>query len=398
MEHDNIGILSDEKKGKLANTFGYYAAFVILGMSTAVLGPTLPGLAEQTHTKLSEISFLFTAVSLGYMLGSIYSGRVYDRIPGNHVLAAVLLLMALMLALVPLIPMLWILTLTLFILGIGESTVDVGGNTLLVWVHRERVGPFMNALHFFFGTGAFIAPIIIAWAIMISGDIHWAYWMFALAAIPVAVILARLHSPQSPPFHLTHQGNHNDYRLVALISIFFFLYVGAEVSYGGWIFTYVVSLNLVSETTAALLTSAFWGALTVGRLVAIPIAFRVKPRTILVGDLSGSVVSLSLLIAFPNSLAVIWIGTIGLGLFNASIFPTMMTLAERWLPIKGEVSRWFFVGTGAGGMVLPWLIGQLFVPLGPLVTMVLIFADLLLAIGVYAGLSFLTSKRYSLET
>ena len=47
-------------------------------------------------------------------------------------------------------------------MGVAEGALDVGGNTLLIWVHRHKVGPFMNGLHFFFGAGAFLSPIIIA--------------------------------------------------------------------------------------------------------------------------------------------------------------------------------------------------------------------------------------------
>ena len=37
-------------------------------------------------------------------------------------------------------------------------------------------------------------------------------------------------------------------------------------------------------------------------------------------------------------------GTLGLGFANASIFPTMLNLAERRLIITGNVTSWFFVG------------------------------------------------------
>ena len=61
-----------------------------VGWRRPSLGPTLPGLAEQTHTALGAISLLFTAHALGYMLGSFLGGRLYDRIPGHPVMAAML--------------------------------------------------------------------------------------------------------------------------------------------------------------------------------------------------------------------------------------------------------------------------------------------------------------------
>jgi fucose permease len=70
----------------------------------------------------------------------------------------------------------------------------------------------------------------------------------------------------------------------------------------------------------------------------------------------------------------------------ASVFPATLTLAERRMTITGRVTGWFFVGASLGGMTLPWLIGQLFESVGPQVTMLILFADLIIALGVYTVL------------
>ena len=334
------------------------------------------------------------ACSLGYLLGSFLGGRLYDRVPGHPVIAAMLIVMAVMMVLAPLMSLLWLLTAVLLILGVAEGTLDVGGNTLLVWMHRDKVGPFMNGLHFFFGVGAFLSPIIIAQAVLMSGDIIWAYWVLALLILPAAVWLLRLPSPTAqavsqdgPAEQVNHHSTEAHERLlVALIALFFLLYVGAEASFGGWVFTYAVTLDLTSETIAAYLTSAFWGSLTLGRLLAIPIAARFRPRSILLGDLVGCLASVGIILLWSNSLAAIWLGTFGLGLSMASIFPTTLSLAERRMTITGQVTGWFLVGAGAGAMSLPWLIGQLFESIGPRVTLFAIMVDLIVAAGVFAVL------------
>ena len=89
-----------------------------------------------------------------------------------------------MMLLIPVVPLLWLLAAVLLILGLGEGALDVGGNTLLVWGYREKVAPYMNALHFFFGVGAFISPIIVAQAIQATGDIMLAYWALAVLMLP----------------------------------------------------------------------------------------------------------------------------------------------------------------------------------------------------------------------
>jgi FHS family Na+ dependent glucose MFS transporter 1 len=390
-----------EEGNHLSKTLSYFAAFVALGLSTAALGPTLPGLAEHTRSQLNEISFLFTAHALGYLLGSFQGGRLYDRVPGHWLMAAVLSVMATTLFLAPLMPSLLPLSINLLSLGMAEGALDVGGNTLLVWVHGRRVGPYMNGLHFSFGLGSFLCPIVIAQAVLLSGDITWGYWALALLMLPVAFWLLRLPSPKDKAVSNSDLGNQGhpssmaetsqkpksrESVLVALIALLLFLYVGAEAGFGGWIYTYALDMGLTNGTTAAYLTSAFWGALTLGRLLAIPLAARFHPHAILLGDLGGCLASVGLVLVWPNSPAAIWLGASGLGLSMASIFPTAISLAERHVRITGQVTGWFLVGGSIGGMSLPWLMGQLFKAVGPRATMVSIVVDLAAALGVLATL------------
>lgn len=372
--------------GKLSKTSGYYAAFIALGLITAALGPTLPGLAEQTGTTLGQISYLFVARSLGYLLGSFFGGRLYDRLPGHPILAGMLLSMAVIIFLVPFVPLLWLLVIVLVIIGLTEGAIDVGGNTLLVWVHQDKVGPFMNALHFFFGVGAFLAPVIIGQALLMSGGIAWGYWILGVMIMPVAVWFFFL---PSPPIQRTASDGSTKVTnnvLVVLIAAFFFLYVGLEASYGGWIYTYATTLELTSVANAAYLTSAYWGALTVGRLLSIPLATRLRPRFIIAGDLVGALLSVAVLVIWSQSLLAVWIGTLGLGLSIASIFPTMLSLAERNMTVTGQVTGWFFVGASTGGMTVPWLVGQLFEVIGPSVVIWMTLIGLMLAVIVFAVL------------
>ncbi|MCC6458583.1 MAG: MFS transporter [Caldilineaceae bacterium] len=377
----------------LAATFAYYGAFIGLGLISSSLGPTLPALASQTNTELREISFLFTTRATGYMVGSLLGGRLYDRMAGHPVMALSLLVMAVGMVSAPLLPLLWTLALVLFAIGIGEGVVDVGGNALVVWIHRARVGPFMNALHFFFGVGAFLSPIVIAQAVLATGGIRWGYWLLALYVVPIGIWLLRLHSPRHEAAHVTGQRRAIpvNWRLLSLIMTFMFVYVGAEVGVGGWLYTYAVEMGLANTTAAAYLTSVYWGAFMLGRLLSIPIAARVRPRTILMVDLAGCVLNLSLMVLLPESAWSVWVGAFGVGLFIASIFPTVITWAERRMSMSGVVTSMFLVGSSLGAMLIPWLIGQLFDRYGPGITMptilvtVLISCVILVILMVYGG-------------
>lgn len=349
---------------KLVLTAAYYISFIMLGLLTAAEGPALPGLAENTSSTLDQISLIFVFGSLGYLLGSLLGGQAYDRLPGHRVISFMLLTITLCTALVPFMHSLWPLLFVLFVLGLAKGALDVGGNTLLLWVHGGKAGPFMNGLHFFFGLGASVSPLIIARVLLVTGGIQWVFWLFAIMSFPLALWLWAL--PEPPAGKAAHENGSAPFPLVpvALLVLAFVLYVGAEVGFGNWVYTYAITLGLGTSITSAYLTSAFWGTFTLGRLIGIWVSTRARPAAILIVDLLGCLASLGVILFWNDSAIALWTGAIGLGLFMASIFPTTLMLAGERLRITGAVTGWLLAGASVGGMFLPWGIGQAFVRIG----------------------------------
>src|SRR4029078_723569 len=128
-------------------------------------------------------------------------------------------------------------------------------------------------------------------------------------------------------------------------------------------------MNLGDEEMAGNVTSLFWGALTFGRLLGVPIAARLRPRTILLADLIGCVLSIGIAILYPTSLRAIGIASVCFGLTLASVYPTALAFAERRMKITGQVTSFLLVGGSVGGMIVPVIIGQMFESVGPRVMM-----------------------------
>ncbi len=380
------------KQKKILVTLAYYASFVAMGISMASLGPTLPGLAERTRVDLSAISILFTARSLGSLVGSVWGGRIYDRVRGNGLMTLMVISMAALTALTPIAPLLWVLTAILFITGAVQGILNIGGNTLLVWLHGREVGPFMNGLHFCFGVGTFITPVIIAQLIARQGGLLWTYLLLAVIILPAAA-MAFLPSPESPLVGVKQVSGKMDARLVTLIALVFGCYSGASLAYGGWIFTYATRMGLTNEVNAAYLTSVFWGALTVGRLVAIPVALRFKPQAILRADYIGAFISLLAMALWPTSLAAVIVTSAGLGFALASIYPTTMSYSGELMPISGKVTGLFSIGNSAGAMLLPWIIGQFFESSGPRSMTLVLLVDMLVALVILSLLARRTTPQ-----
>lgn len=365
----------------LTATFAYYGAFIALGATVSLTGPALPWLAQHTASRLDQISIIFAASSLGYMAGSQLGGRAYDRFPGHRIQAIALLLISLGIAQVPVLHSLWFLVAVIFVLGILQGALDTGCNTLLTWIHREKVGPFMNGLHFFYGVGAFLAPLIFARVILAANEIRWAYWSFSLLTLPIAAWFWLLPSPPIRRKVTTEAYGRSFNGLFLLIVLFFVFHVGLELGFGNWIYTFSTRLNMVSDTSAAYLTSAFWGAFTIARLLGIGISTRLRPQTILMTDMTGCLVAFAILLLWPASSLALWVGTIVMGLSIASVFATGMAFADQRLSLTGAMTGWILVGSGIGGMVSPWLIGQLFERVSPRITMPVLLANNLIAFG-----------------
>lgn len=376
---------------RLVRVLAYYATFVILGLILAAFGPTIPRLAEKTGSTLGQISIIFTVNSLGYIFGSLLAGRLLDSRPSHPILAITLLVSFGLLLTVPVLPSLTAVIIVFMLIGVGMGVIDVAGNTLLVWVFGREVGPYMNALHLMFGVGAFLSPILIDRIVVSTGDINWAYWLLAILTLPVAVWLARTPSPPRPdegevqsegriPATAGFTG------LIILLSGLMFMHVGAELSFGGWIFSYAEALGLGTATISRLLNSLYWGSLTLGRLIAIPIATWWRPRTILLVNLLAAAASIAVIVLLPGWSPALWIGTFGFGLSIASMFPTTITFAERRMPITGSVTSYFIVGANVGAMSLPWLIGQFFTSVGPSFMMIAIGLSIGAALALFAAI------------
>ncbi|MCD4672000.1 MAG: MFS transporter [Anaerolineaceae bacterium] len=371
-------------KQRYAQTAVYFLIVAGFGVVMSAIGPVLPALAGQTQTSLREIGLLFTSRALGVLFGALLGGRIFDRLPGHPLLAGCMVLMAATFAVVPMISNFGLLLLVGLVMGFAAGLLLAGSNTLLVWVHADNVGPWMNGLSFFNGMGGFVAPIIITGFLTMTGQMQGAFWAIALL---VAAAGAGMFFVPSPAIRKTAdvpgaEGS-GRFGLVILFALVFLLYGGAEISFSSWLYTFVVKLHSNATTTAAMLTSAFWAAMAVGRLLAIPVSTRLRPRAILIIDFSGAMASLIVLLTLAESLTALWVGTIGFGFFMASFFPVWLVFIDNRIKVDGKINGIFIAASAAGGMFFPWLAGLMFDTIGPLATMAMILVTLLIAACIF---------------
>lgn len=340
----------------------YFGAFLGLGIALSFFGPALPELRRHTGSSVGEMGIVFSAQSVGGLLGSIVAGRVFRHLGGRHLIALALAAFAGAVAVVPASSELAIVVVAGAVIGFGAGSVDVGGNTVVSgMVEPERLVSSINALHMSFAVGAVLAPLAVGLSLSATGSLWPACAVFAAATGALAVGLwfgDRAGSARQAASDHAERGAAPDRWRLALVALFFLLYVGLEIGFSGWIATYSDELGLGSGWATGL-TVAFWGGFLLGRIAMVWRGDAFATGRVLawsVGVSTAIAVGVALVEAHPLPLLAL---SILFGAVIAPQFPTMLAHLHRVIPLTGTVTGWCIAGSSLGGLILPPMIGAL---------------------------------------
>ncbi|XP_062345935.1 sodium-dependent glucose transporter 1 [Cinclus cinclus] len=377
------------------------ASFLGLGMSIAVLGPTFPNLAANVRKNVSDIYYIFVGRSLGSLVGSVVGGVLFDCMNAALLLALSMLATAAGLYGIPWCKESLLLTTLMSVIGGSMGILDTGGNVMALNTWGSEAGPHMQALHFSFAAGAFLAPILAKMALGSSeseelagaektnqsvlksvptasaasttpapkdhhdADFLWSYIIIGTYILFISifffVLYSKTNSARDKSKASAQKGGLAKYHwpLIGLMFVFFLFYVGAEVTYGSYVFTYAVVFAEMTESEAAALNSVFWGTFAVCRGAAIFGAAFLSPVTMIVMSLVCSATSSSALAFFAHYRASLWAGTAVYGASMATIFPSGISWIEQYTVIEGKSASLFVVGAALGEMCIPVAVGYL---------------------------------------
>lgn len=146
---------------------------------------------------------------------------------------------------------------------------------------------------------------------------------------------------------------------VAFAVIAIFCYVGAEVSIGSFLISYLSQPEIgnLSEVHAADYVAYYWGGAMLGRFIGTFLLARLNPRNLLAlfATIAGALVLTSML----SGHALAMYSIVAVGLFNSIMFPTIFALGiERLGPLTDKASS-LLVMAIVGGAVVPKLQGML---------------------------------------
>jgi len=330
------------------------AIFFLMGVLASAYGPLLEHLSRRFDVTLAVAGGALSTHFAGALLGVLASMRAMQRVSSRIFVPASLTLLGLGCAGVALASSWPAFLAGVLVIGLGFGALDIGCNQLVAHSEGERRTASLNALNGTFGIGAVAGPILVSTV----GRTHMALLYGGAAAVAFALWPLVTGISGRLPFTLSRATGRSGLLLVIFMSAFA-LYVGIETGIGGWMPSHLESIGLPS-LAAATVTSGFWLALAVGRLLAALIPARVPENAVVITGTAAAAVAL----LFALIPAVAPVAYIAAGLAIAPIFPTGIVWLAKLRPGDARATSWLFPAAMVGGAIIPGGIGAVIARLG----------------------------------
>jgi len=396
--------LITENKNKYA---GSLLLFVIAcsrlggGMFLSIHGPTLLTLATNVNSTTSQVSWLFSGRSVGLLAGGIATGYMMKKTNNMIAFCFSSLLLASVVIATPWITDLWLLVVVVMAGGVGFGYLDAGMQALILQCWGERKSrPLISGYHFSISIGAFLAPLIAQPFLAKDGNstsddvcpkgyeptsnqtttnpptvtpqvnghwysnVVWAYMICGATLVVVAVMFLYLWwidietKVRSQHQDEVEQRPETDIKeaalLMSLICLYYFCCVAGESTYNSYIYSVSICSDLnfgVKEATN--INSLFWLAFGLGRLSGVYFFKKFKPRTIILLDFFGTVISMVVMVIFgETSIPIAWAITFLYPYLQGTVYPGGVSWASQYINMSGKYIWIFSAGQAIGTMTL----------------------------------------------
>jgi fucose permease len=347
-----------------------YLAFISLGLPDATLGIAWPSLRRAFQLPASAIGLVLGMAVSGYFLSGLLAGGWMQKTGVGGLLAGSSALVALGLTGYALAPAWGLFFPMALLVGLGSGAIDAALNA---YAARHFSVRHVNWLHACWGVGASTGPAIMTAAIAFGPGYRAGYGGIAaaLAAMALAFLVTRrawdrgapASSPSSsaPPASAPAGSAREALASgrVWLLMASFFCYSGLESSVGQWCFTWLTEARGLPVEGAGSWTSAYWGSLTVGRVLLGSIAERFGPDRLLRLASLGAVAGVALFALSPGVAGRF--GLLLLGMSLAPMYPTLMarTPARVGPALSGHTVGFLVSSATLGSALMPALVGVL---------------------------------------
>lgn len=338
-----------------------FAGFVLTGVVTTILGPSLPILIARWSLNDVQAGEFFTTLFLGSLVGVGSSSVLLAWRGYRPALALGFAMMALgMAGLISLAKVIALAGTAAF--GFGFGAVSSSTNLRIGETAGSRRSAALSLLNLAWSVGALGCPPLVFAAVRSNSFAGLLYGIVGSACLLVlAVLLMPLEPHPESKVAADTQADAGTARLPVGIALgaLFFLYVGTEAGISGWAAAHAKRIEAAPGTLWALAPMFFWAALLVGRGLAPMVLLRIsESRLVLVGLIVTAMGTTVLLRAMSQIVAIGGVLMAGLGL--SSLYPIFIAWLSKFYGRRARrVGGALFALAALGGATMPWFVGFL---------------------------------------
>lgn len=340
-----------------------FAGMFLFGIVMALLGAVLPVLSGLVEFGLADVGMLFLVMNLCILATSLALGPLMDRHGTRPPLVIGPALIGAGLGLLGAADVFRQLLWGVGLLGVGGGAVNAASNTLVADLHEDpgAKNAALNRLGVVFGFGALLLPFamgLLLETIGLVGILSAAAALCALVAVYNAV-------PAFPPpkqagrLPLGQAARFLRDPVVLLFAAMLFFESANEFIVGGYVSTFLTREIGLGVRAVAWVVAAYWAGLILARVAWSRVALRVAgPRIVIGCALFAAAGTAVLASARQPSVAVA--ATVFTGAALSGVFPTALGIVgTRYASYTGTVFGLLFTAALCGGVILPWLAGQI---------------------------------------
>ncbi|KAH3718192.1 hypothetical protein DPMN_060991 [Dreissena polymorpha] len=416
---------------RFIHSFGLFWTYIGLGWMLGQTGPSLPDLQQIVNQDLESASWLFTICALGYVLGSLFGGVLYDRFDKLLLISLSCFLMGLSTGFVPYCESFPLMLTMRFLSGLGAGSLDTGGNADILSIWDAEGRPYIQALHACFGFGGIIAPLVtepflskfeVISKLNVTGantteittvygktSIHYSYlislFVIFSGGIPFFVMFVRNKCSNNTRDMVAPKLNQKrpdklslwlKTFLYILLSLLMLLYCAVEDTFSGFLATFCVNYLKWDKGISSFATSLHWVGFSIGRFLGIFLITFFRPVQLLC---SYQIFLILAFIAFTVcsfkfTVTGVWIFIPLAGFSMSVIWPCIfMWTEESILEVTGKIASMLLIASSSGMLFNPLMVGYLMQNISPVAFVFVLLAESFLCFGTFL-LIFLLVKKF----
>ncbi|WP_270279632.1 MFS transporter [Vagococcus bubulae] len=337
--------------------------FFVNGLYSMVFGSILPLLSDAYSLNETMSGMLLSSHQAGNLIAGFVAGILplyYGRKKSILFLSSFVIIGFLLMIGVG-TP--WVLLLAFFFTGISRGSISNFNNKTVNDITDSNPSA-LNFLHSLFAVGALLSPFLVILFGQLFGLNGWRWLLVGIIWLIFISQVMFFNMPiEADLIQKNQSSKEKDYSFFkdslfwnTILIIFF--YLCAESAITGWLVTYFIQSDLLTIQQSQMISSLLWVGILIGRLGCVFLGSQLSRGTLITVISIGSAIFYGLLLA-SNSVTMILISVLGLGVSMGGIYPTAMTIAGSSIKKHPMSLGWILVIGGLGGITMPIVTGYL---------------------------------------